>query len=140
MKYAVLFIALLFAGCDEAPSTDEAPYEATSTDGGYETFTIVGETMQVAKEDLPHLMTWDDAMSACQNLGNGWRLPSVGELQEMYELHKQGKGNFKNELYWSSSQDNSGVAWNVSFSDGIVRNYGVNKDFLARVRAVRALP
>ena len=55
---------------------------------------ITGEQIQVAEEDFPDLMDWDDAMSACQNLGNGWRLPNKEELEAMYEqLHKQGKGN-----------------------------------------------
>ncbi|MBM3411330.1 MAG: DUF1566 domain-containing protein [Bacteroidetes bacterium] len=131
MKYAVLFIALLFAGCDEG----------SSTDGGYETFTIAGETMQVAKEDFPKSMSWDDAQSACEGLGNGWRLPSEDELKAMYEqLHKQGKGNFKDDWYWSSSQSLSRSAWLVGFLDGSV-GYDVNgKGFNYRVRAVRAKP
>ena len=139
MKYAVLFIALLFAGCDEAPSTD----------GGYE-IKIDGSTIQVAKEDFPSRMNRDDAMSACQSLGNGWRLPSKEELEAMYEqLHKQGKGNFNDYWYWSSSQNNSGYAWYVFFGSGDVYSYdGYGNDFYSlndeddssfQVRAVRAL-
>ena len=125
MKYAVLFIALLFAGCG----------------GGYETFTVAGETMQVAKEDFPLEMNWDNAMKACEELGNGWRLPNEGELIAMYEqLHKQGKGNFqKNSFYWSSSQGDSGYAWVVFFGYGGVDSYGSLYNY-NQVRAVRALP
>lgn len=79
MKYAVLLLAVMFAGCDEGSSTEEA----TSTDGGYETFTIAGETMQVAKEDFPSIMSWYNAKSACEELGNGWRLPNKNELKAM---------------------------------------------------------
>ena len=82
-------------------------------------------------------MNWDDAMAACQGLGNGWRLPSKDELLAIYEqLHKQGKGNFKNAWYWSSSQYNSGIAWGVIFPNGFVVNGG--KFGSSQVRAVRA--
>jgi uncharacterized protein (TIGR02145 family) len=139
MKYSVLFIALLFAGCDEGSSTEEAP----SADGGYETFTIAGETMQVAKEDFPEEMHWDQAMSVCEGLGNGWRLPNESELKAMYEqLHKQGKGNFKDEFYWSSSQygsDQSDQALMMNFGTGDDDDYGFKK-LNVQVRAVRPLP
>ena len=139
MKYAVLFIALLFAGCGGWSSTEEA----ASTDGGYETITISGETIQVAKEDFSSEMNWDVAMSACAGLGNGWRLPNKEELSVMYEqLHKQGKGNFKEKYYWSSSRYYSGeFATGVYFGNGNVGNpYGDYKTNNYQVRAVRTLP
>jgi len=136
MKYAVLFIALLFAGCGDGSSTV-----------GYE-IKIDGSTIQVAKEDFPSTMSRDEAMKACEGLGNGWRLPSVGELKAMYEqLQKQGKGNFKNTWYWSSSQDGSDYAWSVNFFNGDVGGNGnvdggsdfyFNKFINFQVRAVRA--
>ena len=103
---------------------------------------ITGEQIQVAENDFPDRMNWDDAVRACQKLGSGWRLPDKDELKAMYEqLHKQGKGNFKNEWYWSSSQSNSGGAWVVSFGDGdVVSNIYDYKDGTNQVRAVRALP
>jgi len=109
----------------------------------YETFTFDGDTMQIAKADCPSDMSWNDAMAACQNLGNGWRLPSKDELAAMYnQLHTKGKGNFRTDgFYWSSSESNADNAWNFSF------NSGVANDFIARdkgysfcVRAVRAKP
>jgi len=55
----------------------------------------------------------------------------------MYEqLHKQGKGNFKNAWYWSSSRNYSGNAWDVGFNCGGI--YDSNKSFNKQVRAVRA--
>jgi len=121
MKYAVLFIALLFAGCG----------------GGYETFTVAEDTMQVAKEDFPLEMNWDNAMKACEELGNGWRLPDKDELVAMHEqLHKQGKGNFQHAYYWSSSKYGLFNAWCVNFGDCTWGASGRNISY--RVRAVRA--
>ncbi len=98
------------------------------------TITVNGRKLEVADQDLSNSMKWDDAVRACQNLGSGWRLPDKDELMAMYEqLHKQGKGNFKNAWYWSSSQNFSGNAWGVDFGSGNVGNY-----YDYQVRAVRA--
>ena len=125
MKYAVLFIALLFAGCGDGSSTV-----------GYE-IEIDGGTLQVAKEDFPLEMNWDNAMKACEELGNGWRLPTKEELVAMHEqLHKQGKGNFQHAYYWSSSKYGLFNAWCVNFGDCTWGASGRNISY--RVRAVRA--
>jgi len=81
------------------------------------------------------------AASVCSDLVlNGysdWFLPSLGELQLMYNRLKiQGLGGFSNNWYWSSSQDYSGVAWYVNFSNGGVS--GSSKNLNNQVRAVRA--
>jgi len=137
MKYAVLLLALMFAGCDEAPSTEGVQ----STDGGYE-IKIKGRTILVAKEDIPEDfpsdMSRDDAMAACQNLGNGWRLPSSEEYAAMYEqLHTKGKGNFSTEgLYWSNSGYFEFEEGREPSGNGGVGAYPT----LLQVRAVRALP
>jgi len=147
MKYAFLLLALIFAGCTDGgyeTSTDEtfSTESKSSNDGGYETFTYVGETMQVAKEDFPNEMNWYNAMSACQNLGNGWRLPSIDELKAMYEqLHTKGKGNFRtNVWYWSSSEDDASIAWYFYFGDGKANYKYYYKYNTKQVRAVRTLP
>ena len=129
MKYAVLLLALMFVGCGVG----------STTDGVYETFTIAGETMQVAKEDFPSTMNWADARKACEDLGNGWRLPNKDEQLAMYkQLHKEGKGDFEEVVYWSSSEWNAIIAWNFRFGDGVA--YGSGKNDTMRVRAVRNKP
>ncbi|MBM3936786.1 MAG: DUF1566 domain-containing protein [Sphingomonadales bacterium] len=147
MKYAVLLLALVFAGCEGGES---------SNDGGYE-IKIDGSTIQVAKEDFPETMDWDDAMAACQNLGNGWRLPSIDELRAMNkQLYLKGKGNFHSTWYWSSSEYNEeqGIMWTFAFGDGEADDehhslypgdglYGDGTDenhYTKHVRAVRTLP
>jgi len=159
MKYAVLLLALMFAGCGGGESSNDGRYEEwmdkqieevlkrklLTNDGGYETFTIDGKTIQVAKEDFPNQMTWYYAMSACEKLGNGWRLPSIDELKGMHDqLHKRGKGNFRKDgLYWSSSEAMPSNAWYFYFEHGKAsKYYGYydDKRFMGQVRAVRALP
>lgn len=126
MKYAVLMIALIFAGCGG---------------GEYETFTIDGKAMQVATEDLEN-MNWADAKMACNSLGNGWRLPSIEEHKAIYEqLKKQGKGNFKmNDFYWSSSEYDAERAWYFNYDYGKAYYIYSEKRLHVHVRAVRDKP
>jgi len=105
---------------------------------------ITGEQIQVAENDFSDRMTWDQAMSACEGLGNGWRLPNKEEFEVMYEhLHTEGKGNFKDSFpefqYWSSSEIDADNAWYFNFEDGIAY-YSNGKNSTKSVRAVRTLP
>lgn len=99
---------------------------------------ITGEKIQVAFQDLSE-MKWVQAKKACANLGKGWRLPTLEELQVMYkELHLKGRGDFCPYWYWSGTEHSASFAWNVSFANG---DTGLNdKDkYSYRVRAVRTL-
>lgn len=111
---------------------------------------ISGTDLQVANNDFPNKMDWDEATSFCQNIGNGWRLPNIEELEAMcYQLHWNGKGDFKDGWYWSSSETSADYAWSLFLdadggsylsSDYInegLDNYGSSKDNKFYVRAVR---
>jgi hypothetical protein len=85
------------------------------------------------------------AASVCSDLVlNGysdWFLPSLGELQLMYNrLHIQGLGGFSGSFsfYYSSSQSNSVAAWTVYFNNGSAEDWLFKNDIQIRVRAVRA--
>jgi hypothetical protein len=69
-----------------------------------------------------------------------WYLPSRDELKEMYNTVGNGGsegdiGGFGNNWYWSSSEDNFGSAWLVSFDKG---SYYDGKYDTDRVRVIRA--
>jgi hypothetical protein len=92
--------------------------------------------LEVMTEDLGK-MKWDEAMKACADLGDGWRLPTKDDLNVLYE-NKDKIGGFTNLYYWSSTEDDSKFkAWRQGFNIGN-QNCGVNKnkrDYY--VRAVR---
>ncbi|MFM8318132.1 MAG: DUF1566 domain-containing protein [Bacteroidota bacterium] len=145
MKYAVLLLALMFVGvatpsmAQKVDTTGPVPQKLT--------FEFEGETIEVAKKDFSNRMNWGAAKKACKNLGNGWRLPSINELEAMYEqLHREDKGNFRMGhalWYWSSSEDNEGNVWYFSFEYGSAGNAigsGRDKSQTEYVRAVRTLP
>ena len=104
---------------------------------------ITGEQLQVAEIDLEYQMNWPDAREACKNLGDRWRLPTKSELELIYKvLHEKGKGNFKNDKYWSNEEDVESyeefVAWDLNFGDG---NFYSNTATTCplNVRAVRSV-
>jgi hypothetical protein len=145
MKYAVLFISLLFAGCDEGSSTEEGPLTSRSVEEEG-TFKIrYGRTgdperdsIEIAYKDFPSLMDWYAAGAACRKLGYGWRLPNYDELKAMYnQLHTKGQGNFKSDgYYWSNDEGSDGFHLSVAFKDGYVYNHFNENCY--RVRAVRS--
>ena len=45
--------------------------------------------LEVAQNDFPKWMNWDEANSACEGLGNGWRLPTKDELNLICENYKK---------------------------------------------------
>jgi hypothetical protein len=65
-----------------------------------------GINIEIRSTDFPDKITWEDASRACQNLGKGWRLPTIEELKLIYkELHKNGLGDFRDDdLYWTSDR------------------------------------
>ena len=87
------------------------------------------------------------AADICANLTLGghsdWFLPSKDELNLMYDNIGQGGvldlgnvGNFANDYYWSSTENDNNYAWNQYFIYGY-QNFNV-KYFTINVRAVRA--
>jgi hypothetical protein len=97
--------------------------------------TIKIDNLEVMTEDLEGRYTWDDAMKACADLGDGWRLPTKDELNLLYE-NKEKIGGFASSNYWSSTENDNNIAWNQSFGGGGQGN--VNKNATDYVRAVRA--
>ena len=77
---------------------------------------------------------WEDAMKACADLGDGWRLPTRLELLIMYD-NKDEIGGFANNYYWSSTETDFNFAWTQYFSIGSQLDY--LKTNLYYVRAVR---
>jgi hypothetical protein len=66
-----------------------------------------------------------------------WFLPSRNELNMMRTQMKKNRANgFVDALYWTSSEVDGSLAWTLDFSDD--SQDGCGKEFLARVRAVRA--
>lgn len=82
---------------------------------------------------------WENAKKVCEDLGDGWRLPTREELHLMW-LHRKNIGGFTDNYYWSSTEYNkynNNNAWMQYFGNGS-QFYGY-KNYKSSVRAVRDL-
>lgn len=91
--------------------------------------------------DEPGGYDWDKALTACDRKGDGWLLPTRGELDLLME-HKESMGLISKGIdpssgswYWSASSESEEAAWRQRFSDGMQQP--LKKIFSARVRCVR---
>ena len=92
------------------------------------------DNLEVMDEDLGK-MNWDDAMKACADLGDGWRLPNPIELNLLYK--NKGKiGSFAPSHYWSSYGYDARYAMAQNFFTG-KKGYGKVKKTRLYARAVR---
>lgn len=92
---------------------------------------------EVYPQDLRGFCTWEVAVKAVKELGDGWRLPTKDELNQMY-LKKETIGGFGAYYYWSSSEYYAYNAWYQNFSSGFQGSD--DKHNYDRVRPVRDIP
>ena len=91
--------------------------------------------IEVAYNHFPNELMWNDAVKACTDLGNGWRLPTKDELNFLYE-NKDKIGGFAKEFYWSSAELNNSNVWMQAFVHGYQTTENIY-NFPHYVRAVR---
>lgn len=88
---------------------------------------------EVKDKDEPKEMTWNEAMAKFKDNKEGWRLPTIEELNLMY--HEKDNLKMKSHVYWSSSEIHYYFARIQYFYDGFQGwNY---KGSNSRVRCVR---
>jgi len=101
----------------ELNGTYESTYESIAKSWGN-----TKENFEIAENDFPEKMSFKDAIKHCKLLGDGWRLPTIAELESMEyyicqklpinqlrydesitkDLEGLEKMNFKPGLYWTT--------------------------------------
>jgi hypothetical protein len=126
-KQAVLTLSVLAA---------EGP--ARAADAAGKRFQPVSETVladaqagvQWTRTDNGSDVNWSQAQAHCRGLGSGWSLPTVAQLQSLYDKYLPGVpcGTFTCKVsnqfrlsygwFWSSEPNGSSEAWLVGLNDG----------------------
>ncbi len=110
-------------------------------------FSSAGATVKIVSADET-TATWENAKIWCADKGSAWYLPSIAELQEMYDnrttlnntLEARGATQFDtNEIFWSSEEMGADLVRAFSFFSGGATDGGVTKKTPTPVRAVRVL-
>ncbi len=97
--------------------------------------TITINNLEVLNTDLATL-EWDEATKACAALGDGWRLPTVDELNMLF-LNKDKIGGFVNSFYWGSTEIIPGSPCIQGFING--KQSKDQKIYLFHVRPVKSV-
>jgi hypothetical protein len=98
-----------------------------------------GERLQVHQNNFKNKMDWHKAKKKCEELGNGWRLPTKSELELIHtDLIQNGNINFKKDYYWSKTETSSLRVWALHFGYSI-EDFGYRKNSSAFVCAVRTI-
>jgi hypothetical protein len=100
--------------------------------------------IQIVEEDerdklFPNGMNWFNAPAYIHaNKKDDWRLPTVAELELMYnELYLKGLGNFQKANYWSSEAQSATFAFYFSFELGRSAYWG--KTGYMKIRLVKTI-
>lgn len=89
-----------------------------------------------AKADLRDHYNWVMAKVTCDALGDGWRLPTKDELNQLY-INRAVIGSFNsNNCYWSSTKYLDNHAWWQNLRNGF--QYTNCTDNMLRVRPIRS--
>jgi hypothetical protein len=92
--------------------------------------------LEIAQHDFPIKMNWNDATKACSELGENWRVPTRYELNYLF-INQAVIGVFKLSEYWSSTEDEEGVAYCQNFANGQNPKSGKYQKYY--VRAIRTI-
>ena len=95
---------------------------------------IIINGLEIAVHDLPNQINWNDAQISCNNLGDGWRLPTKEELDLLF-THRRLIGNFFDNYYLSSTELDPVNVWVCNFSNG-TKTFR-NKRYKKHARIVR---
>lgn len=71
---------------------------------------------EVAENDVPGYIGWNNAMSIANTMGDGWRLPTKGEMETMVKFKLL--LDLKKRAYWTAEEDGStaysiGLKWYI---------------------------
>ena len=141
MKVLFAFLLLGLLVCCGDATNDATPSDATldstedvSATAHSKISTVKINNLEVMTEDLGK-MNWLKAKQACVDLGDGWRLPTIDELNILY-INKDKIGGFSRNFYWSSKEDYYDSSWGQNLFFGL--QYYNDKSYNAEVRSVRS--
>jgi hypothetical protein len=94
-----------------------------------------GKSIEIQDIDFEENLSFKQALTLCETIEGNWRLPTVEEFDFFYqELYKNGKGNFSEDTYWTSTTELGN--WSFSFNIGGAFNgyYVMNKYHLLKFK------
>lgn len=91
--------------------------------------------LEIAEFDFKDPMNWQDAKNACNKLGDGWRLPTINELNILSQNRFKIGYNWDEFGYWSATENDKYDSKCIWFGTGCKGDYP--KYSKLNVRAIR---
>ena len=115
---SAIFIAVAM-GCIGTAGAQTYKVGDKHPDGGFVIFVDASGTQGVVVDDEDSgRLTPPAAIEAAKTTGNGWSMPSLGDVKGMYQLHQLGIGGFKAERYQSLDASSPHYRWAINFGSG----------------------
>lgn len=108
------------------------------------TFELKGKCFTVKPKDEKGEYTLDEAKELCNNLKDGWRIPTLDELRYIFDvlmneekdkLTKEWKFKTKNTNYLTTTMSPDNCPLSFDFNDG--RSYLSDEQFKHKLRLIR---
>ncbi len=97
-----------------------------------------GSTIQIAENDFDIQYEWTTAILMCQEIGEGWRLPTIYEIEQIFENAEIFDfANYGFWTYWTSEEINNEEAFGLSGVEGIIIQAPKTERFY--IRAVKTI-
>lgn len=97
-----------------------------------------GNIIQIAENDFDTQYDWAAAILMCQEIGEGWRLPTIYEIEHFFENKEMFDfANYGFWAYWTSEEINGEQAFGFSGDEGIIIEALKTERFY--IRAVRTI-
>jgi hypothetical protein len=97
-----------------------------------------GSIIQVAEHDFANQFDWATAILMCQGMGEGWRLPTIYEIEHIFE--NKAKFDFANYgcwAYWSGDAINTEQAFGFCGVEGnIVKEFKTETFYVRAVKII----
>ena len=85
----------------------------------YELVLKNGSRIQIAQNDFANQFNWSTAKLKCEEIGKGWRLPTISELEEIFERKENFEfANYGYGDYWSIEEINENQSLAFSGIEG----------------------
>jgi hypothetical protein len=96
------------------------------------------KTFEISEKDFPERLDWEKAKIQIKKLGDSWRLPTIDELETIYDFRYDILGLDRSDWYWSSTGNGRSTSFCFDFKNG-ERNafYKEGKGLIRPVRNVK---
>lgn len=88
-------------------------------------------------EQAPKEMDWFKAKEWCEGLGNGWRMPTRGELVTSFDNGVFNGLEMDSHYHWSATENSAANAWGVYLANGYTNDNAKTTSYA--VRSVREI-